>query len=65
MTSNYIFLKLFILLCEVDTVIFEENEKDLQKALNVLQIYCAERKLTVNTSTTKQILEVDQVSFLF
>lgn len=48
-----IFLKIFLLLYADDTVIFSDNEINMQHALNVFENYCSEWKLTVNTAKTK------------
>ena len=48
-----IFLKVFLLLYADDTVIFSDNELDMQHALYVFENYCSEWKLTVNTAKTK------------
>ena len=47
------YLKLFILLYADDTVIFSDNEKDFQHALDVFEIYCDHWKLKINISKTK------------
>ena len=44
-----IFLKLFLLLYADDTVLFSDNEIDMQQALSVFETYSKEWKLTVNT----------------
>ena len=54
-----VFLNIFLLLYADDTVIFSDNELDMQQALNVFEKYCSEWKLTVNTAKTK-ILIFDQ-----
>lgn len=51
-----IFLKILILLYADDTVIFSDNESDLQHALNVFEKYCYQWKLTVNVSKTKVVI---------
>ena len=45
-----IFLKVFLLLYADDTIIFSDNELDMQHALNGFENYCSEWKLTVNTA---------------
>jgi hypothetical protein len=42
-----IYLKLYILLYADDTIIFSDNENDLQVALNLFDTYCKNVKLTV------------------
>ena len=54
-----VFLNIFLLLYADDTVIFSDNELDMQQALNVFEKYCSEWKLTVNTAKTK-IMIFDQ-----
>jgi hypothetical protein len=49
----HIYLKLFILLYADDTVIFSENENDMQHALNCFKVYCETWKLTINIDKTK------------
>ena len=44
-----IFFKLFLLLYAYDTVLFNDNEIDMQQALSVFETYSKEWKLTVNT----------------
>ena len=51
-----IFLKIFVLLYADDTVIFSENETDLQHALDVFEDYCSEWRLNVNTEKTKIVV---------
>ena len=51
-----IFLKLFLLLYADDTVLFSDNEIDMQQALSVFETYCKEWKLTVNTEKTKIVI---------
>ena len=53
-----IFLKLFLLLYADDTVLFSDNEIDMQQALSVFETYCKEWKLTVNTE--KKIVIIGQ-----
>ena len=48
-----VYLKLFILLYADDTVIFSDNENDLQHALNAFADYCDTWKLKINVSKTK------------
>lgn len=54
----HIYMKLCILLYADDTVIFSDNQEDLQNALNVFKKYCDTWKLTVNVSKTKVMLIV-------
>ena len=49
----HVYLKIFILLYEDDTVVLSDNRNDLQEALNVFEQYCEEWKLTVNIEKTK------------
>ena len=49
--SNYI--KILLILYADDTVIFANNEINLQKALDSLNDYCKKWKLSVNCSKTK------------
>lgn len=51
-----VFLKLLILLYADDTVLFSDNETDLQHALFVFEEYCQRWKLTVNTLKTKVVV---------
>jgi hypothetical protein len=51
----HIYLKLLILLYADDTVIFSDNEDDMQLALNCFKSYCDTWKLNINTSKTKII----------
>lgn len=48
-----IYLKLYILLYADDTVIFAEDEYELQAALNAMFLYCKSWHLEVNPSKTK------------
>ena len=50
------YLKLIILLCADDTVLFSNNEFGLQFALNTFADYCTEWKLQGNTTKTKIIV---------
>ena len=47
------FLKLYLLLCADDTVIFAESKEDLQLALNGMSDYCSLWKLKVNVLKNK------------
>ena len=47
------FLKITVLLYADDTIVFADSAKGLQKALNSLNQYCEEWKLTVNEKKTK------------
>ena len=51
-----IILKLFLLLYADDTVLFSDNEIEMQQALSVFETYCKEWKLTVNTEKTKIVI---------
>ena len=51
-----VFLKLLILLYADDTVLFSDNETDLQHSLVVFEDYCQRWKLNVNTSKTKIVI---------
>ena len=64
------YLKLLIILYADDTAIFAENERDLQKSLDVLQEYCDTWKVKVNSSKTKIMIfsgkkYVNRTNFLF
>ena len=50
------FIRLFLLLYADDTIVLAENEKDLQKALNVLYDYCISFGMSINVSKTKIIV---------
>lgn len=50
------YLKLLILLYADDTVIFSDNDIDMQNALNSFKDYCDIWKLTVNVDKTKIII---------
>lgn len=47
------YIKMLLILYADDTVIFADTEEKLQKALNCLEDYCREWKLSVNSSKTK------------
>ena len=51
--EDLVFFKLFVLLYADDTVIFAENDRDLQMALDSVHEYCTRYKLTVNINKTK------------
>ena len=51
--EDLVFFKLFVLLYADDTVILDENNRDLQMALDSVHEYCTKYKLTVKTSKTK------------
>lgn len=53
---SQIYLKLFILLYADDTVLFSDNEKDLQQALDKFESYCETWKLQVNVNKTKVLV---------
>ena len=48
-----VYFKLYILLYAGDTVIFAENEHELQAALNAIFLYCKSWDLEVNQTKTK------------
>lgn len=50
------YLQIFILLYADDTVIFSDNESDMQHALDAFEEYCLKWKLTVNTEKTKIVI---------
>ena len=52
----FIYLKIFILLYADDTVLFGNNEEDLQTTLNIFDKYCEKWKLTVNVQKTKVLI---------
>ena len=49
-------LNLFVLMYADDTVIMAENEHDMQRNLNLLNVYCNCNKLKVNISKTKSMV---------
>ena len=51
-----VYLKLLLLLCADDTVIFSDSHQGLQKALENLEVYCKIWKLTVNVDKTKVVI---------
>ena len=51
-----VFLKLFILLCADNTVIFGENHEEHQQSLNAFQKYCEIRKLMTHTEKNKAMI---------
>ena len=55
-SEDIVLLKLFVLLYADDTIIFAENEIELQLALNKVYEYCMMFKLSVNTIKTKIIV---------
>ena len=48
--------RLFVLLYADDTILLAESPQSLQEALNVLHDYCAQWKLTVNTTKTQVVI---------
>ena len=50
------FLKITVLLYAEDTIVLADFAKSLQKALNSLNQYCEEWKLTVNEKKTKFVI---------
>jgi hypothetical protein len=52
----HMYLKLLILLYADDTVIFSENEHDMQNALKYFKEYCNKWRLTVNVDKTKIVI---------
>ena len=48
-----VFLKLFVLLYADDTILLNENEEDMQKAINDTADYCTANDLKINVSKTK------------
>ena len=62
-------LKLFLLLCADDIVIFADNENMLQKSLEILYDDCTSWELKVNTNKTKIIVlgeeELYHVFYIF
>jgi hypothetical protein len=52
----HMYLKLLILLYADDTVIFSENEHDMQNALKYFKEYCDKWRLTVNVDKTKIVI---------
>ena len=50
-----VFLKLFTLLYEDDTILFSENEEDMQNAVNSTMKFCTENNLQIYVSKTKMI----------
>jgi hypothetical protein len=51
--GSHTFIKLFVLLYADDTVIFSDNDTDLQNALDNFKEYCEQWKLKINTDKTK------------
>ena len=51
-----IYLKLFVLLYADDTVLFSDNESDLQLQLDIFHEYCRIWKLKVNADKTKIVI---------
>ena len=47
------FIKLLILMYADDTIILADSERNMQAALNALQVYCDTWKLEINCSKTK------------
>ena len=47
---------MFLILYADDIVIFENSGQELQTSLNLLEQYCNQWKLTVNTSKTKVMI---------
>jgi len=47
------FLKLYILLYADDTVLLAESAEDLQKSIDLMEVYCNQWKLNINISKTK------------
>ena len=54
--NTYSFIKVLILLFADDTVLFANNNNDLQIMLNIFEKYCEDWKLTVNVSKTKILI---------
>lgn len=54
------YLKLAVLLYADDTVLFAENEEELQQLLNKFYIYCSRWKLTVNPEKSKIVIFGDR-----
>lgn len=54
------YLKLVVLLYADDTVLFAENEEELQQLLNKFQIYCSRWKLNVNPEKSKIVIFGDR-----
>ena len=51
-----VYLKLFVLLYADDTILLNENEEDMQKAINNTFEYCTANDLRINVSKTKFIV---------
>ena len=52
----YTYIKLLVILFADDTVLFSDNQDDLQHMLNLFEQYCDQWKLTVNISKTKILI---------
>jgi len=50
------FVELFILMYADDTVLLAESTDDLQKNLNIFNIYCEAWKLSINCSKSKVVI---------
>ena len=51
-----VFLKRFVVLYADDTILYNENEEDMQEAINKLFEYCTANDLKINLSNTKFIV---------
>jgi hypothetical protein len=51
-----VYLRLYTLLYADDTIVLAESSQDLQKALNAVDKYWQDWKLTVNTTKTKVVI---------
>ena len=51
-----VYVKLIVLLYADDTIVFADNEHDLQRNLNIFQEYCDIWKLNINVAKTKKML---------
>ena len=50
------FVELFILMYADDTVLLAVSTDDLQKKLNIFNIFCEEGKLSINCSKSKAVI---------
>ncbi len=62
-------IKLLVLMYADDTVLFADSPEELQKCLNVLEMYCKEWRLSVNVEKTKILIfsrrKVDTAKYSF
>ena len=56
MSEITMFVELFILMYADDTVLLAESTDDLQKNLNIFNIYCEAWKLSINYSAKSKVV---------